>query len=156
MQIKARTLWRTVAAFTLLGLPFSALGETTRVPSQSGGVFMGYSPVEAITISKTTSEREGGETYTNTGDAIGNATITLMNDPSAGIAWRFAVTEAGGHAIIIVPPSGESLYLGTDLCQASISSSLVGATIEIRAVVGGSGGVYMSFGNVGGWSCNDE
>lgn len=155
MQIKTRTLWRAVAALTLLALPFSAVGETTRVPSRAGGVFMGYSPVESVTISKLTSVREGGETYTNTGDEIGNATITLMDDPDAGVAWRFAVTAAG-HGIIIVPSSGETLYLGTDLCLASISSSLVGATLEVRAVIGGSSGMYASFGNIGGWSCNDE
>ena len=154
--MQTRTIWRMVAAATLLALPFSALGETTRVPSHSGGVFLGYSPVESVAISKQLSVREAGETYTNTGDEIGNVTFTLMDDPDAGVAWRFAVTESGGHAIIIAPSSGESLYLGTDLCQASISSSFVGATIEVRAVVGGSSGVYMTFGSVGGWSCNDD
>ena len=137
--------------------PLVALSDnTTRVPSHSGGVFTGYSPVESVIISKTTTSREGGETYTNTGDEDGNATITLADNPDAGVSWRFAVTQSGGHAIYIVPPSGESLYLGTDLCAGSISSAFVGATLEIRAVVGGSGGVYMSFGSVGGWSCNDE
>jgi hypothetical protein len=155
MQIKTRTLWRTAAVLLTLGLPLAAISETTRVPSHSGGMFTGLSPVESFTITNTATLQDGLKTYTNTGDEIGNATITLADNPDAGLAWRFAVTAGGGHALVIVPPSGETLYLGTDQCTASISSSTVGATLEIRAVIGGNSGMYASFGNIGGWSCND-
>jgi hypothetical protein len=108
--------------------------------------------VEAVTTAKTTTANETGETYTNTGDADG-ATITLLNDPTAGTYWKIAVTVA--QTLTIVPSAGESLYLGADQCGVSITSNAIGSTLEIRTVVGGSGGVFMAFGSIGTLNCND-
>lgn len=111
-----------------------------------------WAPVEAVTVTKTTTGAEGNETYTNTGDTDGSA-ITLIDNPSAGQAWHFAVTAA--QTVTIVPSAGESLYLAADQCVVSITSNTIGSTLTIRAVVGGSGGVFMTFGASGTWVCND-
>jgi hypothetical protein len=111
----------------------------------------GNGTVETVTTTKTTSFNEGMETYTNTGDTDG-ATITLLDNPTVGAHWNFAVTVA--QTLTIVPSSGESLYMGTDQCNTSMTANAVGATTTIRAVVGGSGGVFMAFGS-SGWTCND-
>jgi hypothetical protein len=145
---------------TTINFPTLATSGTVAMASASNtwsatqvfsSTFQGYTSVEAITTTKTTTVAEGLETYTNTGDTDG-ATITLLNDPSAGAMWRFAVTVA--QTLTIVPSTGETLYMGTDQCNVSMTSSSIGATVEIRAVVGGSGGVYMAFG-ASGWTCND-
>lgn len=120
----------------------------------SAGAYI-YSPVEAVTTTKLVTLNEGNETYTNTGDTDG-ATVTLTNDPTVGLLFNFAVTTA--QTLTIVPSAGETLYFGSDQCLVSLSSNDVGATLTIRAVVGGSGGVWMSFGAQASsavWDCND-
>jgi hypothetical protein len=113
---------------------------------------VGWFPtVEAVTATKTTSLRESGEIYTNTGDTDG-ATITLVNDPTVGVWWRFAVTAA--QTLTIVANTGETLKHGSSTCGTSLTSSTVGSTIEIWVPIGGSGGSAYTFGATGTWTCN--
>jgi hypothetical protein len=108
--------------------------------------------VTAVTTTATTTAATSAATYTNTGDADGSA-VTLLDNPSAGAWWNFAITVA--QTMTITPSTGETLYLGADQCVVSITSNTVGSTLSIRAVVGGSGGVFMAFGSLGTWVCND-
>lgn len=110
-----------------------------------------YGIVTAVTTTKTTAISEGNETITNTGDADGS-TITLMNDPTVGGYWNFAVTVAQTQTI--VASAGETLMHGASTCGTSLTSNTIGSTILIRAVVGGSGGVFMTFGATGTWVCS--
>lgn len=107
--------------------------------------------VEANTGTKAFTQVESGECYTNTGDADGSA-ITLLNDPAVGTTICVAVTAA--QTITISPSADELLYMGTDNCAASMTANAVGATVTIRAMTGGSGAIWTSFG-ASGWTCND-
>ena len=120
------------------------------IGASAAPILYAYGNVEAVTSTKTTSLNESGETYTNTGDTDG-ATITLLNDPTVGATWHFAVTVA--QTLTIVASAGETLMMGSSTCGTSMTSSTIGATTTIRAVKGGSGGVYMTFGAVN-WTCN--
>jgi hypothetical protein len=140
----------------LVATTITALSQNVAQSVSAAHVFVNaifyFGSVEAVTTTKTTSSQEGNETYTNTGDTDG-ATITLLNDPTAGATWNFAVNVA--QTLTIVPSAGETLYLGADQCVVSITSNTIGSTLTIRAVVGGSGGRFMSFGQTGTWVCND-
>lgn len=106
--------------------------------------------IEANTGTKTTTLAESGETYTNTGDADGS-TITLLNDPTAGAYWNVAVTE--NQTVTVQPSAGETLRFGANTCT-TLTSNAIGSTLTVRAASGGSGGVYMSLGAMGVWTCN--
>jgi len=108
--------------------------------------------VTAVTTTTATTAATSAATFTNTGDTDG-ATLTLLDNPSAGAWWNVAITVA--QTLTITPPSGETLYLGADQCVVSITSNTIGSTLTIRAVVGGSGGVFMASGSLGTWVCND-
>lgn len=138
------------AAASVILASISQAQSYTGIQTFSSG-FAGPAAVEAVTVSKTTTLLESQETYTNTGDTDG-ATITLLNDPTVGAVWHVAVTVA--QTITIAPSAGESLYMGTDQCNTSMTANAIGATVTIRAVSGGSGGVYMAFG-ASGWTCVD-
>lgn len=108
--------------------------------------------VTAVTGTTATTAATSAATFTNTGDTDG-AAVTLLDNAGAGTWWNFAITVA--QTLTITPATGESLYLGADQCLASITSNVVGSTLTIRTVVGGSGGVFMAFGSQGTWVCND-
>lgn len=107
--------------------------------------------VEANTGSKSPTARENNEVYTNTGDTDGSS-ITLLNDPNIGSVIHVAVTVA--QTITISPSAGESLYLGSSVCNTSITSNVIGSTITIFAATAGSGALWMSKGPTGTWVCN--
>ncbi len=96
----------------------------------------------------TTTGPESGGMYTNTGDADG-ATITLLNDPVAGIWYDFAVTAA--QTFTIQPSAGEQLFLLDTAC-ASINSATVGGILHVVAATGGSGAIWVSQ-STGAWTC---
>lgn len=96
----------------------------------------------------TTTGLESGGLITNTGDADG-ATITLLNDPTAGVWHEFAVTAA--FTFTIQPSAGETLYLLDTAC-ATISSSTVGGILHVVAATGGSGAIWVSQAT-GSWTC---
>lgn len=150
-------------ADTTINLPNVAASATvaTRDASQTftgtqifSGVLYGVGPLAAVTTTATTSAATAGTgsaiTFTNTGDADGSA-ITLMNDPTAGTFWNFAVTV--GQTVTITASAGETLYHGATACGTSLTSNTIGSTITIRTVVGGSGGVFMTYGGNGTWVC---
>jgi len=110
-----------------------------------------FSSIEAVTTTKTTTQAASNEPYTNTGDADGS-TITLLNNPTAGTMWNFAVTVA--QTMTILPATGETLMHGASTCGTSLTSNTIGSTITIRTVIGGGGGMYMTWGATGTWVCN--
>lgn len=107
--------------------------------------------VNAVTTTATTAATTSGDWYTNTGDADG-ATVTLMNDPTQGGVWYFAVTVA--QTLTIAPSAGETLKHGSTTCATSLTSNTVGSTIGIATVVGGAAGSYYTFGATGSWTCS--
>jgi hypothetical protein len=106
---------------------------------------------EAVTTTKTPGTTECGEQYTNAGDTDG-ATLTMPNDPTIGCCFRVSVTTA--QTLTVVFNTGETLYMGSDQCVASMTSASVGATAEICSAVGGSGGQWHALASAG-WTCND-
>ena len=107
--------------------------------------------VEANTGAKSPSALESNELYTNTGDADGS-TITLLNDPTAGITYRVAVTAS--QTITIAASAGETFQYGASTCGTSLTSNTVGSAVTITAAVGGSGGIWVTTTTVGVWTCN--
>lgn len=107
--------------------------------------------ISAVTTTATTNTSTSNYLYTNTGDTDG-ATITLMDNPAAGTAWNFAINAA--QTLTIVASTGETLMHGASTCGTSLTSNTVGSTIRIVTVVSGSGGVLMTFGATGTWTCN--
>lgn len=130
---------------------FTGQNSFTASNNSFTGIAQIYGQVNAVTTTATTSLATSNQLYTNTGDADG-ATITLMNDPTAGAYWSFAVTEA--QTLTIVASTGETLKHGSSTCGTSLTSNTVGSTILIRVVIGGSGGSMYTFGSEGSWTCN--
>ena len=108
--------------------------------------------VVADTNGETTTAIQSNTLWTNTGDADGQA-FTLLNDPTIGVQYCFAVDAA--HTLTVAPSAGESLYFGTDQCVVSLTSNSVGSTLCVVATVGGSGGKWMTLSSMGSWTCND-
>lgn len=129
---------------------FNWAGGITTVAGGTG-VIRAPLAVEAVTTTKTPAAGEGLEIYTNTGDADG-ALLPLTNDPTAGNCFYIALTVA--QSFTITPGAGESLFMGADQCNASMTASGDGASVMVCAVVGGSGGQWNSFG-ASGFTCND-
>jgi hypothetical protein len=124
----------------------------TNLTNSVGAIFRGFlDSVEAITTTKTPGSDECGEQYTNTGDTDG-ATITARNDPTVGCCYRISVTAA--QTLTFVFNTGETLYMGSDQCVASMTASAIGSTMEVCAAVGGSGGQWHALASAG-WTCND-
>lgn len=109
--------------------------------------------IEVVTASKTTTLIESGETYTNTGDADG-LIITLLNNPTVGAWWTFAVTSTvTSNTFSIVPSAGESIQFGASNCATSLTATAIGATVTLRATIGGSGGLFEAIASTGVWIC---
>lgn len=101
---------------------------------------------------ETTTALQSGTVWTNTGDGDGEA-ITLLNDPTIGVQYCFAVDAA--QTITVAPSTGESLYYGTDQCVVSLTSNAVGSTLCVTAISGGSGAKWFTMSHEGSWTCND-
>jgi hypothetical protein len=130
----------------------NAAGTWTGVQTFQNGAYF-YTNVEAVTTTKTPNANEGNETYTNTGDTDG-ATFQLPDNPPVGISYNVAITT--NQTLTILPGTGETIYMGTNVCATSIATNQVGATVTLRAVVGGSGGIWMAFGatpSTSSWVC---
>lgn len=137
--------------FKYFGTSMLAIGNGV-VTFGSSVTAVGYiDRVEAVTTTKAPLNTESNEAYTNSGDTDG-ASWTLPNDPAAGICYRFGNTA--GQTMTIAPSAGESLFMGADQCNTSMTASGDGATVQICADVGGSGGQWNSYG-ASGWTCND-
>ena len=111
--------------------------------------FGSLSVISAQTGTASTTAVQSGYVITNTGDADGS-TNNLLNDPTAGVNYSFAVTVA--QTMTIAPATGETLYLNAASC-ANITSATIGAVLSIVASVGGSGGKWFASGTTG-WACN--
>jgi len=109
-----------------------------------------YGGVTAVTTTSSTSLNTAGYLFTNTGDADG-AAITLLDNPTAGTWWDFAITVA--QTLTITAATGETLIHEGTTCGTSLTSNTIGSTIKIRTVIGGSGGTFMTFGAAGVWVC---
>jgi len=101
---------------------------------------------------ETTTAAQSGTLWTNTGDGDGEA-ITLLNDPTIGVNYCFAVDVA--QTITVAPSTGETLYYGTDNCVASLTSNAIGSTLCVTAITGGSGAKWFTMSHEGTWTCND-
>ena len=144
-----RPILGLIGAF-LVAAAVPLLGQA-RLYQQSSQWKISLTVVEAVTTTKTTAVTDDGAVFTNAGDTDG-ATITLMNDPVAGLMHTVVITAA--QTLTIVPSSGETLYWNGDQCAVSITSATVGSTIRIRAAVGGAGGMWVATGG-GTVACND-
>lgn len=140
----------TIAASGALTCAQPAVANLSDGSSGAGLVQMATPTVEAVTATKTPSAAESGEVYTNTGDADG-AALTLLNDPTVGTFYRFALTVA--QLFTITPGAGETLYLGADQCVASITATGVGANGSVYAATGGASGIWVATGT--SLTCND-
>jgi hypothetical protein len=127
------------------------LAGQARLYQQSAQWKISLTVVEAVTATKATAVTDDGAVLTNTGDTDG-ATITLMNDPVAGLTHVAVVTAA--QTLTIVPSAGETLYLNGAACGVSITANAVGSTLVIRAAVGGAGGMWVAMGSSTNWTCN--
>jgi len=108
--------------------------------------------VKADIDGETTTLAQSGWVWTNTGDGDGEA-ITLLNDPTIGVQYCFAVDVA--QTITVAPSTGETLYYGTDQCVASLTSNAIGSTLCVTAITGGSGAKWFTLSDTGSWTCND-
>ncbi len=113
----------------------------------SGGLQQSQ-PVSPQITTYTTTVDDSATLFTNTGDADG-ATITLLNDPSAGVNHDFAVTAS--QTFTIQPSAGEQLFLLDTAC-ASINSATVGGILHVVAATAGSGAIWVSQAT-GAWTC---
>jgi hypothetical protein len=140
-----------VALLIAVAVPTVPLLGQARIYQSSSQWKISLTVVEAVTTTRLTAAADDGIVLTNTGDTDG-ATITLMNDPVAGLMHTVIVTAA--QTLTIVPSSGETLYWNGDQCVASITSATIGSTIHIRAATGGSGAIWVATGG-GTVACND-
>ena len=101
---------------------------------------------------ETTTAAQSATVWTNTGDGDGEA-ITLLNDPTIGVQYCFAVDVA--QTITVALSTGESLYYGTDQCVVSLTSNSIGSTLCVTAITGGSGAKWFTMSDKGAWTCND-
>lgn len=147
--------WKIVGTISSVGL-VNASNTWTGGSNTYGGTVATNggltSEIIAVTTTATTSASTSDETYTNTGDTDG-ATITLMDNPTTGTRWYLAVTVA--QTLTIAASAGETLIHEGATCGTSLTSNTIGSTIQIRTVVAGSGGTFMTFGGDSGtWTCN--
>jgi hypothetical protein len=114
------------------------------------GLFSYTDWIEAQTGTYTATLVDSHKSFTNTGDTDGS-TITLRNNPEAGVLYKFAVTTAQTQTI--QPSAGETLYFGSSTC-ATLACATVGCTIEIEAKTSGSGALWMTNKHEGTWVCS--
>lgn len=119
------------------------------------GFFYQRGSVETVATTKTPTELESGELYTNGADVDG-LTITLPNDPSTvGIYYQFSiVATVTSGAFTIVSSAGETLKFGNSTCGTSLTATAIGSTVTIMATKAGSGGIWAAIGSAGTWTCN--
>jgi hypothetical protein len=127
-------------------------GTNFIIAAQAGGVSTGNTVVTVDIDNETTTLANSSTTWTNTGDGDGT-TFTLLNDPTIGAQYCFAVVAA--QILTVAPSAGEHLYDGTDECTVSLTSNAVGSTVCITAVTAGSGGFWFETSKTGTWTCND-
>ena len=132
-----------ISSAGVLTIDFSSIDLVT-----TGNVLAPHA-VEVVTVSKTTTAAESGETYTNTGDADGSV-ITLLNDPVIGVFWRFIAVEA--QTITIAPSAGETIESSGATCGTSVTLT-DGQSVTIEAATGGAGAQYHVIAGVG-FTCN--
>jgi hypothetical protein len=125
-------------------------GSSTGASAIHASAIYGYGFISANTGTATPLVANSGTVYTNTGDGDGSI-ITLPNDPVAGTVIHVAVTVA--QTITINPSAGESVYLNGVQCSGTpAASSTIGSFATFRAVVGGSGGIWVATAT-GTWAC---
>lgn len=129
----------------LLAILLAAPVYADRFPPNNGT----KTTVVAKTAAYTTSEGDTNYVFTNTG-ASGSVTITLLDNPPAGVTYSFVNTVA--QNFVVRTSSGESLYLaGTVAACTTLTGSAIGSAISIVAVTGGSGAIWAAAG--GGFVC---
>lgn len=133
------------------GLARSAAG-IVRTSNGSTGLGYGISG-HAITTSTsgpvTINIIDSGQLYTNTG-AGGAITYNLPNDPTIGSYYRFAVMAA--QAMDITPAAGESIRDAASTGTTKITANTVGNILELVAITGGSGAVWLVLSKTGAWT----
>lgn len=143
---------RTLYLLLLLGafpVVVSAQVFPTSIYPRAGVAIADPAPVIVKTASDTTTPAQSGSVFTNTG-AGAPVTLTLVNDPTIGVNYSFAVTAA--QTFTVAPGSGETLYVsGTATACSSLASSTVGAGISVIAATGGSGAIWIASG--AGFTC---
>lgn len=110
--------------------------------------------VETVATTKAPAVTESAELYTNGADVDGQA-ITLLNDPTVGTCYEFALTSTDtSNSFAIAPSAGETLQDGASTCGTSFSATAKGSTAEICAVSGGSGALWLVMSKNGTWTCS--
>lgn len=123
------------------------------VAGSMGSLLYGVS-VEAVSTTKAPTIAEAAELYTNGSDVDGQ-TVTLLNDPQAGVCYEFALTSTDtSNSFVIAPSAGETLQDAGTACATSFSATAKGSTARICAVSGGSGGLWLVMSKNGTWTCS--
>lgn len=101
------------------------------VAVQAGGT---VETVEAVTTSKSPTDAESGETYTNEGDTDG----ALISLPTAVAGLTYAVYVQAAYTLTISANTGDTIRLGTQVTASggAISSDVVGSYVSLVAING--------------------
>lgn len=122
--------------------------------NMSGTLLGAQHSTETVATSKTPSAAESNELYTNGSDVDG-LTITLLDNPTVGVCYLFAVvTAVTSNSFAIVANTGETLRDGGTACGTSFAATALGSTARICAVSGGSGGQWFVMSKNGSWTCS--
>jgi hypothetical protein len=125
--------------------------RTWTLPNATGNIGLTVATVFPQTGTASTTAAQSGYVITNTGDSDGSIN-NLLDDPTAGVNYLFVITAA--QTMTIAPATGETFYDGADQCVVSLTSSTVGSSVEVIAVTGGSGAIWVAR-KIGTWTCND-
>lgn len=136
-----------VAADVGLARSGAAVARVTDGSSGLGYIIAGV-PIEANTGTKAPIVIESGELYTNTGDGDGSI-VNLPNDPTIGTTYSFALTAA--QTVTINAASGETI-IDTGSSGTSTAAGAIGDTLQLVAVTGGPGAVWMVTKKTGSWT----
>lgn len=142
---------RTVLALIAILSPMVASAQVSPVSvyPRSGLSVSDPAVIVAKAASDTATRTQSGSVFTNTG-AGAPVTITLLDNPAAGINYTFAVTAA--QSLVVAPGSGEFLYLaGTASACSNLTSSTVGSGVSLIAATGGNGAIWIASG--AGFTC---
>lgn len=116
------------------------------------GVFKAGLDVEDVATTKTPTEAECGETYTNNADVDG-LTITLLDNPPKGCHFHFGIADAiTSNTFTITAPSGESIRYAGSTCT-SLTATATGTALHLVSFTAGSGAKWVPNGSTGTWTC---
>lgn len=131
-----------------------ALGATASIQGQGGyqNGFGHFVTTVATTAAPTASS--ANLLYTNGSDVDGQA-VTLMDNPTAGHCYYFALTSTDtSNSFSIAPSAGETLQDAGVICATAFTATAKGSTAHICAVSGGSGALWLVMSKNGTWTCS--